>query len=83
MARFARNLPIPGTSVTVTFPPGTYFVTEPAVVVGILGAPTHYDAVLVHHSVAGVGEVYTSINLTFQAGAVGKQFALIVDDGGA
>lgn len=79
MQHFSRNLPIAGTSVTVTFPAGTYFVAEPAVVVGILGAPTEYDATLVHASVPGVGEVYTSLTLTFQAGAVGKRFSLIVD----
>lgn len=79
MPRLARNLPITGTSVSVTFAPGTYFVTEPAVVVGILGAPTEYDATLVHASVPGVGEVYTSMTLSFPAGAVGKRFSLIVD----
>lgn len=78
MQTLARNLPITGTAVTVTFPPGTYFVTEPAVLVTVLGAPTQVDALLVHSAVAGVGEVYTELQLTFEAGTVGKRFSLAV-----
>ena len=78
MQTLARNLPITGTEITVTFPPGTYFVTEPAVLVTVLGAPTEVDAVLVHNLVAGIGEVYTELQLTFAAGAVGHRFSLAV-----
>lgn len=78
MPTLSRNLPITGTAITVTLPAGTFFVTEPAVLVTVHGAPTDVDVELVHGAVAGVGEVYTAVRLTFAAAAVGKRFSLAV-----
>lgn len=78
MKTLARNLPVTGTSVTVTFPPRTWFVAEPAVLVTILGAPTDVDATLNSTAIDGIGNAYTSITLTFQASAVGKRFSLLI-----
>jgi len=74
----ARNLAATGTSVTVTFPAGTWFVAEPAVLVTVLGAPTDVAATLNSTALDGIGNVYSSVTLTFQAGAVGKRFSLLV-----
>lgn len=78
MKTLARNLPVTGTSITVTFPAGTYFVTEPAILVTILGAITEVNATLNSTALDGIGNVYTSLTLTFQAAAVGKRFSLMV-----
>jgi hypothetical protein len=74
----ARNLAVTGTSITVTFPAGTWFVAEPAVLVTVLGAPTDVGATLNSTAIDGIGNAYTSLTLTFQAGAVGRRFSLLV-----
>lgn len=78
MKQFSANLPITGTSITVTFPAGAYFVAEPAVLVTVLGAPTNVNAALVSTPVDGIGNVYTAVTLTFDVGAVGKRFSIMV-----
>lgn len=78
MRQLSRNLPVSGTSITVTFPVGTYFVTEPAILVTVLGEVTNVAATLNITALDGIGSVYTSITLTFQAAAVGKRFSLLI-----
>lgn len=78
MKILARNLAVTGSSIIVTFPAGTYFVTEPAVLVTVLGAPTDVNVTLNSTALDGIGSVYTSVTLTFQAGAIGKRFSLMV-----
>lgn len=78
MKQLARNLPVTSTSITVTFPTGVYFVTEPAILVTVLGDVTNVNASMNSTPVNGIGNVYTSIVLTFQPSAVGKRFSLLV-----
>lgn len=78
MKTLARNLAVTGTSITVTFPAGTFFVTEPAILVTILGAATNVNATLNGQTLPDLGWVYTSLTLTFDAGAVGKRFSLLI-----
>lgn len=78
MKQLARNLPVTGTSITVTFPAGTYFVAEPAILVTVLGEVTNVAATLNSTALDGIGNVYTSVTLTFQAAAVGKRFSLMI-----
>ena len=78
MKTLARNLAVTGTSITVTFPVGTFFVTEPAILVTVLGAVTEVDSALNGQTLPDLGWVYTSLTLTFAAGAVGKRFSLLI-----
>lgn len=78
MKQLSRNLPVTATSITVTFPVDTYFVTEPAILVTVLGEVTNVNAMLNSTALNGVGNVYTSVTLTFQAAAVGKRFSLLI-----
>lgn len=78
MKQLARNLPVTATSITVSFPVDTYFVTEPAILVTVLGEVTNVNATLNSTALNGVGNVYTSVTLTFQAAAVGKRFSLLI-----
>lgn len=78
MKQLSRNLPVTATSITVTFPVDTYFVAEPAILVTVLGEVTNVNATLNSTALNGVGNVYTSITLMFQAAAVGKRFSLLI-----
>lgn len=78
MRTYAANLAVTATEITVTFPAGTWFVAEPAILVTVLGAVTEVDAALNVGAVSGVGNVYVSVTLTFQAGAVGQRFSLMI-----
>jgi hypothetical protein len=77
---YAESFAVTGTTVHIDFPDQT-FVLEPVVYVCINGAVTQAEWVL-NTSVVGGASYYTSIDLTFQAGAVGKQFSLIVVSNG-
>lgn len=77
---YAENFAVTGTAVHIDFP-GQTFALEPVVYVCINGAVTQAEWVL-NTSVVGGASYYTSIDLTFQPGAVGKQFSLIVVSNG-
>jgi len=78
MTLVARNIAISSTTIHVDFPASSYFVNEPAVLVTIWGAPTQVDVALNTAVISGVGAVITSMDLTFQAGAVGKRASILV-----
>ena len=78
MKTFHARLPITGTSVTVTLPVNVYYTTPPIVQLTIEGAITHVDIVRNLNDLGDLGFVYTSIEFTFQAGAVGKYFNVTV-----
>lgn len=78
MKQLSRNLPVSAASITVTFPADTWFVAEPAILVTVLGEITNVNATLNSTALDGVGNVYTSLTLTFQAAAVGKRFSLLI-----
>lgn len=70
---------ITATSIALAMPPGKFFVTEPIVLVTVKGTTTNVDWTLSYETVDGA-EVFTGITLTFQAGAVGKRFSLLMVD---
>jgi hypothetical protein len=68
---------ITGQTVHFTFPQGVFFVVEPSVLITVCGAPTNVDVVL-NYEVVGGASVFTSMDLTFDANAVGKKFSLLI-----
>lgn len=75
---FSARLPVSSTSVTVTLPPNAYFSTPPIVHVTIEGAPTDVSITRNSEEIGGNGFMITSIDIGFQAGAVGKYFNISV-----
>lgn len=59
------NFNITARSVTLNIPSDNYSTTEPIVIVTVLGAPTNVTMTYGHESVDTLGEVYTSVTLTF------------------
>jgi hypothetical protein len=74
----AVNIAITGTSIRLDFPAGRYLVDEPIVLVTVQGAPTDVDWTSDPEAVAGLGEVHTHVQLTFDAGAVGQRASVWV-----
>ncbi|MCX8003669.1 MAG: hypothetical protein N2688_01745 [Burkholderiaceae bacterium] len=69
---------ITSTSIDLSFPPGRYLVNEPVVLCTVYGAPTEVGVSAAPQTVAGLGEVYTQVTLTFPAALVGKRAAVWV-----
>lgn len=66
------TLAITGTApIRLNFPPGMHLVTEPVVLVTVSGGPTHVTITSTPSAVAGLGEVYSHVDLTFDAAQVG------------
>jgi hypothetical protein len=64
--------------ITLDFPAGQYLVTEPVVLVTVSGAPTNVTITASPTSMGDLGSVYTNVQLTFDAGAVGKRAHVMV-----
>lgn len=74
----AANIAVTSTSIRLDFPVGRYLVAEPVVMITVQGAPTDVDWSSPPEAVAGLGEVHTHVQLTFDAGAVGKRASVWV-----
>lgn len=74
----ARKFAIAATVVHVDYQVQDYYVSEPVVLATVLGDVTNVAVAHVAQNITGLGYVYTGLDLTFQAGAVGKNFSLLV-----
>lgn len=74
----SRKYAIAGTAVHIDYQPQDYYINEPVVFVTVLGDVTNVAVAHVAQNITGQGYVYTGLDLTFQAGAVGKSFSLLV-----
>lgn len=73
------TLAITGTTpIRLDFPAGQYLVTEPVVLVTVSGGATSVTITATPDVVAGVGEVYTHVLLTFPAELVGLRASVAV-----
>jgi len=68
---------VTGTTVHFTFPQGVFFVVPPSVLVTVYGAVTNVGVTLNYEVINGAS-VFTSMDLVFDAAAVGKEFALLI-----
>ncbi len=73
---YSDVLAITDQSMTFTFP--GYFVTKPAVLVTVNNKVTEVAVQYNYQYIEGIGEVYTSITLTFPSDYVGSEFSIIV-----
>ena len=78
MISFHARLPVTGTTVTVTLPPNVYYATPPIIQVTIEGATTDVGITRNIEDLGSIGFVYTFVDFTFQAGAVGKYFNVTI-----
>nr|WP_315210083.1 hypothetical protein [uncultured Albidiferax sp.] len=67
----ARNIAITSSEITLDFPAGRYLVDPPVVLVTVSGGPTDVTITTTPEAVAGLGEVYARVQLTFPPSAVG------------
>lgn len=73
------TLAITGTDpIRLAFPAGQYLVTEPVVLVTVSGGPTHVTITATPETVSGYGEVYTGVDLVFDAALVGLRASVAV-----
>ena len=66
------------TDLTMTFTFPDYFVTKPAVLVTVNGKASEVSVQYNYQYIEGIGEVYTSVTLTFPSGYVGSEFSIVV-----
>jgi len=66
-----RNIAITAATVVLDFPAGRYLVDAPVVLVTVSGAATFVTITSIPEAVAGLGEVYARVQLTFPASAIG------------
>jgi hypothetical protein len=77
---YAENFSVTGTNVHIDFPTAT-FILAPAIYICINGAVTEVTWVF-NQTIINLVTYYSSIDITFQAGAVGKTFSLIAVSNG-
>jgi len=77
---YAETFSVTGTAVHITFPSLT-FATAPTIYICVNGNNSAVSWVL-NQTVVGAASYYTSMDITFAAGAVGLQFSLIVVSNG-
>jgi len=75
---FQARLPITGATVTVMLPANVYYATPPIIQVTIEGGVTDVGITRNLQEIGALGFVYTSIDFTFQVGAVGKYFNVTI-----
>lgn len=76
--RFA-TLAITDTSpIQLDFPAGQYLVTEPVVLVTVSGAATHVTISATTTPMGDMGNVYTHVELVFDAACVGRRAHVLV-----
>lgn len=79
MQQFSRNFSISSLTMHFDIYPNAYFVNEPQVLFTIWDGTTQATSVVNNQSViAGIGSVYTSIDITFPSGMLGKKGSLLV-----
>lgn len=60
------------------FPAGQYLVTEPVVLITVNGAPTNVTITATPQAMGDLGNVYTHIQVQFDAAAVGKRASILI-----
>jgi hypothetical protein len=68
---------VTSTSVHYVFPQGRWFAVPPCLFITLYGVATDIDRTFNYETINGAS-VITSVDITFQAGAVGKQFSLLI-----